>query len=573
MRKLVLLLVGVLILPFGLAQEELNPDIGFGVANAEDLGITNPKLVSRIDLEFIESGTFTVDPSGNSLKELNLELFSYPRPDYYSEISNLGTSPSAVVEDGFYSFGWEDVPAGETDYELTADIVLDFALQEQRLYQPFPFSNIPDDVRVYLEPTEKINSDDPAIKMQANEIILGEDDAFVVAYKLAKFVSDEMTYDINYLGRVESSSRVLADKTGVCVEYSNLFIALARSVGIPARYVSGYAYGNVYGEQFNAHAWTEVYLPHTGWIPFDPTFGEFGWLDMTHIKTQVSEGPEQPSLRYTWIGGDVVTSEPDVRVNLNSKQEALPTYIENTLSVEKETIAPGSYNIVWMDVENTRDFYIAPESFLTASPKIVGKNQQSILLGPEESSRVGWIIQIPEDLDSGFTYTYTVNAQTLFGTEETTQFFVDPRSEESISLDQAEFILGVDVVEETVSGLAPMLSVNIQSPEVAYTEEEYNILVELYNSGTAPIEKLTVCVENAGKSCETVFMGINDRQTLTFTELPDMAGTEHIFVTISGQGIEESQVVDVTVENRSPLQKIEKFLQSLIDSILSQFRK
>ena len=62
---------------------------------------------------------------------------------------------------------------------------------------------------------------------------------------------------------------------GVCQDFAHVMIAIARSWGIPARYVSGYLHvANRTGEHLpdNAtHAWVECRLPRLGWIGFDPT--------------------------------------------------------------------------------------------------------------------------------------------------------------------------------------------------------------------------------------------------------------------------------------------------------------
>lgn len=70
---------------------------------------------------------------------------------------------------------------------------------------------------------------------------------------------------------------VYSQRQGVCQDFANLFIALARLLNIPARYRVGYIHtGNRYDnpEQGDAsHAWVEVYLPGIGWRGFDPTNG------------------------------------------------------------------------------------------------------------------------------------------------------------------------------------------------------------------------------------------------------------------------------------------------------------
>lgn len=52
-----------------------------------------------------------------------------------------------------------------------------------------------------------------------------------------------------------------------------LFMEVCRSVGIPARFVSGYSEGDIDMERRHLHAWPEVYLPGAGWRGFDPTLG------------------------------------------------------------------------------------------------------------------------------------------------------------------------------------------------------------------------------------------------------------------------------------------------------------
>jgi transglutaminase-like putative cysteine protease len=59
----------------------------------------------------------------------------------------------------------------------------------------------------------------------------------------------------------------------VCQDFAHLMIAVLRSAGIPARYVSGYIFGGdsrVLGAEAS-HAWCEAYLPPYGWVGFDPT--------------------------------------------------------------------------------------------------------------------------------------------------------------------------------------------------------------------------------------------------------------------------------------------------------------
>jgi transglutaminase-like putative cysteine protease len=84
-----------------------------------------------------------------------------------------------------------------------------------------------------------------------------------------------------------SAREVLRTKVGDCNEHTALHVAMARSLGIPARVAVGLVY--VLGAQgaFYYHAWPEVYIDEGNgrglWLPVDPTLNEFT-ADATHVR-------------------------------------------------------------------------------------------------------------------------------------------------------------------------------------------------------------------------------------------------------------------------------------------------
>jgi len=82
---------------------------------------------------------------------------------------------------------------------------------------------------------------------------------------------------------------VLLRKQGVCQDFSNLFITMARLLGIPARYVCGYVFTGNTGASRAAsdasHAWVQLYIPDIGWKGFDPTNGTLPQTD--HVRVAV----------------------------------------------------------------------------------------------------------------------------------------------------------------------------------------------------------------------------------------------------------------------------------------------
>jgi len=75
---------------------------------------------------------------------------------------------------------------------------------------------------------------------------------------------------------------------GACRDLAVLFMAAARTQGLPARFVSGYFEGTPDAPEHDLHAWAEVYFPGGGWRGFDPTTG-FGVTD-SHLP--VAAAPE-----------------------------------------------------------------------------------------------------------------------------------------------------------------------------------------------------------------------------------------------------------------------------------------
>jgi transglutaminase-like putative cysteine protease len=90
-------------------------------------------------------------------------------------------------------------------------------------------------------------------------------------------------------GASYSPSVCLGLRQGACRDLTVLFMDVCRSVGIPARFVSGYQEGDVDMTHRHLHAWPEVYMPGAGWRGYDPTTN-LAVADK-HIPTAASHTP------------------------------------------------------------------------------------------------------------------------------------------------------------------------------------------------------------------------------------------------------------------------------------------
>src|SRR6202162_176756 len=90
--------------------------------------------------------------------------------------------------------------------------------------------------------------------------------------ELTLTISREFTYDRAVTNVYSAVDEVLELKAGVCQDFAHLFIAVARAMGVPARYASGYIHTPGGGGATSAsHAWGEGWVPGRGWGGYDAT--------------------------------------------------------------------------------------------------------------------------------------------------------------------------------------------------------------------------------------------------------------------------------------------------------------
>ena len=165
---------------------------------------------------------------------------------------------------------------GGSNQTLDGDII---EMTDPRDLLPGP---TPGDLDQYLRAEPFIESDAPEIKAAAAKMVAGVTGARAQAERLTREVNTLVEKKPTV--SLPSALEVLRTKVGDCNEHTVLFVALARSLGIPARINVGLAY--VRGA-FYYHAWPEVWLEEKKgegvWLPVDPTFDQFP-SDATHVR-------------------------------------------------------------------------------------------------------------------------------------------------------------------------------------------------------------------------------------------------------------------------------------------------
>lgn len=527
MKKFLLLIL--LLLPDALAQENLyNYD-----SLIIDLGV---------------KGSFELIPTGSNarVEEVATELYLYLEESFRQQILELDSS--GREQNQTLIFAWDNPAIGKHSFGYEATIKTNNQRVQVRNKILFPL-NQQDvaDLEEYLQPTATIDSNHPDIIAKATELVEGEDDLFKAVFKLATWVDTNVEYDLSTLTAETSqkASWVLENKEGVCDEMTSLFVAMARAVGIPARFVSGVSYttSTLFTEPWQPHGWAEVYFPGVGWVSFDITFGEYGYIDVTHIKLRDGFDPQEAATRYEWLSHNVElkTSKLDVTSEVATKGQI----ISEELELEQEILAPeidiGSFNLVKGILKNKADYYAATTLQLAVPPevKILGKNKRTILLAPNEVKETVWAIKVDDALDENYIYTFP----SLIWSEKNTSIkdsFIVQSGKPAYNKVEIEQ-LDVQVEERTYSR---KVSFQCDFPKELRLGEKAEVSCTIKNTGNTNLENLQFCIESV---CERISLPINQQQSSTITVEGKTVGGNKILVTAENGLVQKTRSLQYTV--------------------------
>lgn len=501
MKKLIVFLVLFAFIPSALADWFYN----------------SRNIVANID---ISSGAEVVPltPSGY-IDTAAINLTFFPKQTDTQELLRLYTNPLADFTGDSLKFTWKR-PEGRIDFRVNADVKTTNMMMPINEKIKFPIEELPKDVIVYTKPSETIDSNDENIVMLANELVKGEDDLYSAVFKMADWTKNSIEYNLSTLTAdvSQKASWVLQNRKGVCDELTSLFIALLRAVGIPARFVSGLAYTDspLFPENWGSHGWAEVYFPEHGWVPFDVTYGEFGWIDPTHIKFKDSVDSDEPSTYYNWLGrsADLKTEKLDIKGNTVEKTGYFKIPLSVDLSVLRKSVGFGSYNLVAAAIENPNGFYYATEIYLS-KPKeirIIGNNLNGILLLPKEKKRVFWIVKLDDDLDSRYSYTFPLAVSTLNNISSEASFAASAR-ESDVSLEEIEKTAKLleEEKEKRYSGNVVLNCSPAKNEFYEYEDAEVHCYAK--NTGNIFLDNADFCFEN---KCRKISLGISQSKNAAF---------------------------------------------------------
>lgn len=232
--------------------------------------------------------------------------------------SAISISPNAEIHWIHDVFGncitIAEIAGAATELRFETDIVLDhtpqmgprFRTEERAKLWPFEYDEecLPD-LAPYLRPHHPA----PEVEAFARRFVRPELETETgrLLMTMTVGIRESFKYSRRTDPGTQSPVETLATRTGTCRDFALLMIEACRSLGLAARFVTGYIYvplrdtGPTPRGGGATHAWVQVFLPGAGWVEFDPTNGIVGSKDL--IRVGVAREPRQAKpLSGSFIG-------------------------------------------------------------------------------------------------------------------------------------------------------------------------------------------------------------------------------------------------------------------------------
>ncbi|MCX6707745.1 MAG: transglutaminase-like domain-containing protein, partial [Candidatus Woesearchaeota archaeon] len=386
---------------------------------------------------------------------------------------------------------------------------------------------------------------------KASELASGKDDEVEVVDAAAFWVNSNVKYTLETLTAEASqkSSWVMTNREGVCDEITSLFISMLRSLGIPARFVAGISYTNspLFDNKWGPHGWAEVYFPGYGWVPYDVTYGEYGWVDPTHIVNKVSNDAGKITSTYQWRASSSVNvnvEDLNTKVDVVEIGEPADPDIEMNVEVLNDNVNFGSYDLVTASITNLRDYYVSRDIFISNTNRIniIDSASKHLLLRPGEVRELQWLIQVDPDLNNDYIYTFPIEVYDLENTTAMTTF-TSVAEAESYSLEEVNRT--VSLMNEDSEGAYSKnleLSCNLSKDDY-YTYEKPVLQCDLKNRGNIFFKGLKVCLED---DCGELNIGITQEKLVNFTVRKITPGKNSLNLSMTNDQISRTEEISFT---------------------------
>jgi transglutaminase-like putative cysteine protease len=232
------------------------------------------------------------------------------RFDLHIEPTPAGVTQALDVEGNVLTMAWFDdvhermVLRATSEVETLRENPFDFLLTptNQRLpiaYQPWEAAQLGPALRrtapIHVDPARELAE-------QLREASRGEVVPFLA--RLTETICNRFKVIHREQGGPWAPATTIEQRQGACRDLAVLWIDICRSVGLAARFVSGYQEGDAEQDKRHLHAWAEVYLPGAGWRGFDPTHG-LAVADRHVTIAAATDPPHAAPVSATYRGNNI----------------------------------------------------------------------------------------------------------------------------------------------------------------------------------------------------------------------------------------------------------------------------
>lgn len=519
---------------------------------AEDEGWDG--LSKGIVIDINVSGLINIsDPSNVDFLEVNLNYF--PKETDGQNVMNSSIFPISALkglsENHFYFF-FDSFDSKVIKYGVKSRVQKDIIFSNVSSKVPFPYINISDEYNDFILPTETIDFNEGGIITKAHEIVDEEDDAYLAIVKVAEWVNKNVKYDLTTASAQASlpASWVFKNKEGVCDEITNLFMALLRALGVPVRFVSGVSYttADYIDNHWSPHGWSEVYIPGSGWVPFDVTYRQYGYVDPTHIVLGHSLDSTDDSTNYRWkeSGSTIFINPLDIQTDFVRSVGNLDTILSGTISIFAPNVGMGSYNLVELTLKNERDSYVTHILNIATVDGVEfdSATSKTIVFKPLETKKVYWIVKVSSNLEKGYSYNVPIKVFSQFSEGLQTSFTIY-ETEKSYGRKDFDEILNIE--ENLDSDTFNIeFKCNLNTTKQLYVDTHVGVLCKVTNYNNEEIKNMDLCLK---ENCINLSLEPEKKRSTIFLYKLDKAGANIIPIYLKHDNFTKYKILNVEVND------------------------
>jgi transglutaminase-like putative cysteine protease len=275
----------------------------FRPRDSHDLRLLHTSLV----IEPAAAVRWIHDPFGNSIAIASFASEPVPALEF---VSTIRVEHFGVLPENAGALPPIEEYARKLPFSYLAEEAPDLARYVERHY-PDPNAMVSTWTRQFIE----VGGDDAT-------------DTFAVLVRMCQGIKRQLTYAMRFEAGTRPPAVTLESGGGTCRDYALLMMEGARSLGLAARFITGYLYDPALdaaegegGSTAFPHAWMEAYLPGAGWMEFDPTNGIVGSDRL--IRVAVARDPEQAMpIKGSFTGTPGVAINAIVEVSVHTLDPA-----------------------------------------------------------------------------------------------------------------------------------------------------------------------------------------------------------------------------------------------------------